>query len=133
VLLSPLPYAHPERLVFIAGIAPGSDMKGEFGPAGEFFLQYQDEREAGRRRRHLRHLHQLAARRRAGRADPMGAPAARCTRRSGRPGARPPAAAGGRGSRVVISDTLFARGSARIRASSGAPTTSRARAGPSSA
>ena len=42
VLLSPLPYAHPERLVFIAGTAPGSDMKGEFGPAGEFFLQYKD-------------------------------------------------------------------------------------------
>ena len=42
VLLSPLPYAHPERLVFIAATAPGSDMKGEFGPAGEFFLQYQD-------------------------------------------------------------------------------------------
>jgi len=42
VLLSPLPYPHPERLVFITGIAPGSDMKGEFGPAGEFFLQYQD-------------------------------------------------------------------------------------------
>jgi len=42
VLLQPLPYAHADRLVFIAGIAPGSDMKGEFGPAAEFFLQYQD-------------------------------------------------------------------------------------------
>ena len=42
VLLSPLPYAHPERLVSIAATAPGSDMKGEFGPAGEFFLEYQD-------------------------------------------------------------------------------------------
>jgi putative ABC transport system permease protein len=42
VLLAPLPFAHPERLVFIAAVAPGSDMKGEFGPAGEFFLQYQD-------------------------------------------------------------------------------------------
>jgi predicted permease len=42
VLLSPLPYAHPDRLVFIAATAPGSDMKGEFGPAAEFFLQYQD-------------------------------------------------------------------------------------------
>ena len=42
VLLSPLPYAHPKRLVAIAGIAPGSDMKGEFGPAGEFFIEYQD-------------------------------------------------------------------------------------------
>jgi predicted permease len=42
VLLSPLPYAHPERLVSIAATAPGSDMKGEFGPAAEFFLEYQD-------------------------------------------------------------------------------------------
>ena len=42
VLLSPLPYAHPERLVSIAGTAPGSDMTGEFGPAAEFLLQYQD-------------------------------------------------------------------------------------------
>jgi putative ABC transport system permease protein len=42
VLLTPLPYAHPERLVFVAATAPGSDMKGEFGPAVEFFLQYKD-------------------------------------------------------------------------------------------
>jgi predicted permease len=42
VLLQPLPYAHADRLVSITGIAPGSDMKGEFGPAGEFLFQYQD-------------------------------------------------------------------------------------------
>ena len=42
VLISPLPYAHPERLVFIAGEAPGSEMTREFGPAGEFYLQYKE-------------------------------------------------------------------------------------------
>jgi putative ABC transport system permease protein len=42
VLLSPLPYAHPDRLVFIAGEAPGTEMKGEFGPAAEFLLQYKE-------------------------------------------------------------------------------------------
>jgi putative ABC transport system permease protein len=42
VLLQPLPYAHADRLVSITGIAPGSDMKGEFGPAGEFLFQYLD-------------------------------------------------------------------------------------------
>jgi hypothetical protein len=42
VLLSPLPYAHTERLVAILGTAPGSDMTGEFGPAAEFLLQYRD-------------------------------------------------------------------------------------------
>ena len=42
VLLSPLPYAHPERLVAILGTAPGSDMTGEFGPAAEFLIQYKD-------------------------------------------------------------------------------------------
>lgn len=42
VLLSPLPYGHPERLVFVAALAPGSEMKGEFGVAGEFYLQYKE-------------------------------------------------------------------------------------------
>jgi predicted permease len=42
VLLSPLPYGHPERLVYVAGVAPGSEMKGEFDLAGEFYLQYQE-------------------------------------------------------------------------------------------
>jgi predicted permease len=43
VLISPLPYAHPERLVFIAGEAPGSEMSKEFGPAAEFYVQYKEE------------------------------------------------------------------------------------------
>jgi putative ABC transport system permease protein len=42
VVISPLPYAHPERLVFIAAQAPGSEMKGEFGVAAEFYLQYKE-------------------------------------------------------------------------------------------
>jgi predicted permease len=41
VLLSPLPYRHPERLVYVAAEAPGSELKGEFGVAGEFYLQYE--------------------------------------------------------------------------------------------
>jgi len=44
VLLSPLPYGHSDRLVYLAGEAPGSDMKGEFGVAGEFLLQYREAR-----------------------------------------------------------------------------------------
>ena len=42
VLIDPLPYSHPERLVAIAATAPGSELDGEFGPAGEFFLQYKE-------------------------------------------------------------------------------------------
>ncbi len=42
VLLSPLPYGHPDRLVFVAATAPGSEMNGEFGVAREFFLQYKE-------------------------------------------------------------------------------------------
>jgi MacB-like protein len=42
VVIAPLPYAHPERLVFIAGEAPGSEMTGQFGPAAEFYLHYKE-------------------------------------------------------------------------------------------
>jgi len=42
VVISPLPYGHPERLVFVAAEAPGSEMTGEFGVAGEFYLQYKE-------------------------------------------------------------------------------------------
>ena len=42
VLLSPLPYGHPDRLVYIAAEAPGSEMTGEFGVAAEFYLQYKE-------------------------------------------------------------------------------------------
>ena len=42
VLLAPLPYGHPERLVYVAAEAPGSEMNGEFGVAAEFYLQYKE-------------------------------------------------------------------------------------------
>ncbi len=43
VLLDPLPYAHPDRLVFIAGTAPGSDFPEEFAVAPEFYVQYKEQ------------------------------------------------------------------------------------------
>jgi predicted permease len=42
VVLSPLPYADADRLVSIAGTAPGSEMQGEFEVATEFLLQYRE-------------------------------------------------------------------------------------------
>jgi hypothetical protein len=48
VLLSPLPYAHPDRLVTISAEAPGSEMDGEFGLAPEFYLQYRTPRASSR-------------------------------------------------------------------------------------
>lgn len=45
VLLDPLPYAAPDRLVAIAASAPGSDMPEEFGVSAEFFLQYEEQSE----------------------------------------------------------------------------------------
>ncbi len=43
VLLSPLPYSQTDRLVFIAGAAPGSDLPPEFPLAPEFFVQYREQ------------------------------------------------------------------------------------------
>ncbi len=43
VLLKRLPYADPERLVYIASSAPGSQLPAEFDSAPEFFLQYQEQ------------------------------------------------------------------------------------------
>ncbi len=43
VLLSPLPYAHADRLVYIGASAPGTDLPDEFGASAEFFVQYRDE------------------------------------------------------------------------------------------
>ena len=43
VLLDPLPYPHADRLVVIAGTAPGSDLPDEFGVAAEFFVQYKEQ------------------------------------------------------------------------------------------
>src|SRR5689334_3284105 len=42
VVLSPLPYAHADRLVFVAATAPGSEMKGEFSVGSEFQIQYKE-------------------------------------------------------------------------------------------
>ena len=43
VLLDPLPYPHADRLVVIAGTAPGSDLPEEFALAPEFYLQYREQ------------------------------------------------------------------------------------------
>jgi putative ABC transport system permease protein len=43
VLLRPLPFPHPERLVYIGGTAPGSDLPGEFDLSAEFLVQYQEQ------------------------------------------------------------------------------------------
>ena len=43
VLLRPLPFPEPDRLVYIGGTAPGSDLPGEFDLPPEFFLQYQEQ------------------------------------------------------------------------------------------
>ena len=43
VLLTPLPYAHPERLVHIAASAPGSGFPNEFGVSAEFLVQYREQ------------------------------------------------------------------------------------------
>jgi len=43
VLLQPLPYAEPDRLVYIAASAPGSELPAEFGIAPEFYLQYKEQ------------------------------------------------------------------------------------------
>jgi len=72
VVISPLPYGHPDRLVFVAAEAPGSEMTGEFGPAAEFYLQYKEGLAPARGRRDLRYLHQLAPGRRPRRAGPDG-------------------------------------------------------------
>ncbi len=42
VLLDPLPYANADRLVEIAGTAPGSDFPAEFAVAPEFYLEYRE-------------------------------------------------------------------------------------------
>jgi putative ABC transport system permease protein len=42
VMLRPLPYASPERLVFLFGTAPGSDLPNKFGLGNEFYLHYRE-------------------------------------------------------------------------------------------
>lgn len=43
VLLAPLPYPQPDRLVYISGTAPGSDLPEEFDVGQEFYLQYREQ------------------------------------------------------------------------------------------
>ncbi len=43
VLLDQLPYANPDRLVYIASSAPGSPLPAEFDASPEFFIQYQEQ------------------------------------------------------------------------------------------
>jgi putative ABC transport system permease protein len=42
VLLAPLPFPHPERLVHIGASAPGSGFPDEFGVSAEFLVQYRE-------------------------------------------------------------------------------------------
>ncbi len=44
VLLQPLPFPQPDRLVYIGAVAPGSDMPDEFDTSAEFYLQYRESR-----------------------------------------------------------------------------------------
>lgn len=43
VLLRPLPFAEPGRLISIRATAPGSDMPEEFDPSSEFLFQYREQ------------------------------------------------------------------------------------------
>ena len=43
VLLQPLPFEDPDRLVYVAASAPGSDLPDEFGLDGALFVQYLEE------------------------------------------------------------------------------------------
>lgn len=43
VLVRPLPFDEPDRLVTIAASAPGSDLPEEFGVSAEFLIQYREE------------------------------------------------------------------------------------------
>ena len=43
VLLRPLPFPEQDRLVYIGGTAPGSDLPNEFDLSPEFLLQYQEQ------------------------------------------------------------------------------------------
>src|SRR5688572_6926449 len=42
VLLEPLPFSQPDRLVDLSGTAPGSDLPEEFALFPEFFLEYTE-------------------------------------------------------------------------------------------
>jgi putative ABC transport system permease protein len=43
VMLAPLPYAQPERLVFLGGTAPGSDLAERFDLGSDFYLHFREK------------------------------------------------------------------------------------------
>ncbi len=43
VLLDPLPFAEPDRLMHVAASAPGSDLPDEFGVSDEFYVQFREQ------------------------------------------------------------------------------------------
>src|SRR6185295_9288535 len=43
VLITPLPFTDPGRLVVVSGTAPGSDLPARFGPGTDFFIQYKEK------------------------------------------------------------------------------------------
>lgn len=42
VILEPLPFPHPDRLVFLMGTAPGSDLSQRFDLGNEFYLHFKE-------------------------------------------------------------------------------------------
>jgi predicted permease len=42
ILLTPLPYSDPDRLVMLRGSAPGTDVGEDFGLSPEFLIEYQE-------------------------------------------------------------------------------------------
>ena len=42
VMLEPLPYREPDRLVFLGGTAPGSDLPERFGLGTDFYFQFKE-------------------------------------------------------------------------------------------
>ena len=43
VIIRPLPFHNSDRLVSLAGSAPGSDMQGDFGLGYDFYFQYKEQ------------------------------------------------------------------------------------------
>jgi predicted permease len=42
VMLRPMPFTQPDRLVYLSGTAPGADMPNEYGLADEFYVHYKE-------------------------------------------------------------------------------------------
>ena len=72
VLLRPLPFPEPDRLVYIGGTAPGSDLPNEFSLSPEFYKQYQEQSKLLEGHLVLSGLHQHASGWRSRRAGAHG-------------------------------------------------------------